>query len=76
MKKPNCLKCVHRREIPGNAHSRCNNFQAKVKGNETGIRSGWFIWPLNFDPVWLVECNGFSTDKKDNKPDQEVRSFT
>jgi len=71
MSKPNCLSCVHRRNIPGDAHSRCNNHQATVKGNEMGIRGGWFHWPVNFDPRWLVECNGFSSDKKDNKPDQK-----
>jgi hypothetical protein len=31
----------------------------KVKGNEQGIRNGWFNHPLNFDPVWLESCNGF-----------------
>ncbi len=31
----------------------------KVKGNAHGIRSGWFMWPINFDPVWLEECDGF-----------------
>ena len=31
----------------------------KVKGNQHGISSGWFNHPLNFDPVWLEECNGF-----------------
>lgn len=30
-----------------------------VKGNEHGIRSGWFNWPYNFDPVWLESCDGF-----------------
>lgn len=30
-----------------------------VKGNEQGIRGGWFNHPLNFDPVWLEECDGF-----------------
>ena len=30
-----------------------------IKGNPHGIRSGWFIWPANFDPTWLVACNGF-----------------
>lgn len=30
-----------------------------VKGNAHGITSGWFMHPLNFDPVWLEECNGF-----------------
>ena len=31
-----------------------------VKGHPTGIKRGWFNWPMNFDPVWLEECNGFS----------------
>lgn len=31
----------------------------EVKGHEQGIRRGWFSWPHNFDPVWLVACNGF-----------------
>ena len=33
----------------------------KVKGSGHGIRSGWFNHPLNFDPVWLEECDGFET---------------
>lgn len=24
-----------------------------------GIRNGWFLWPVNFDPVWLERCDGF-----------------
>jgi hypothetical protein len=30
-----------------------------ISGNETGIRGGWFYWPLNFDPIWLETCDGF-----------------
>lgn len=25
-----------------------------------GIQNGWAAWPLNFDPVWLTSCTGFS----------------
>ena len=32
----------------------------KVRGNVHGIRMGWFMWPLNFDPHWLEECDGFT----------------
>ena len=67
-----CYKCVHRRSISGDAHSRCNNVDANVKGNVYGIRSGWFIWPLNFDPVWLEACDGFSDKSEENKPDEEA----
>ena len=30
-----------------------------IKGSEHGIKSGWFNWPVNFDPVWLESCDGF-----------------
>lgn len=30
-----------------------------VQGHETGVRRGWFAWPVNFDPVWLVSCDGY-----------------
>ena len=30
-----------------------------VKGNEHGIKSGWFNHPWNFDPTWLESCDGF-----------------
>ncbi len=35
----------------------------KVKGNPHGIKNGWFNHPLNFDPVWLEECDGFEKTK-------------
>ena len=35
-----------------------------VKGHPHGIRSGWFMHPLNFDPVWLVECSGYTPKEK------------
>lgn len=30
-----------------------------IAGKVHGIRHGWFIWPFNFDPTWLVRCSGF-----------------
>ena len=30
-----------------------------VSGTPHGIQSGWFMWPLDFDPVWLETCEGF-----------------
>ena len=54
-----CYECKWRRSIPGDAHSRCISDYASVKGHPQGIRGGWFHWPYNFDPTWLVECDGF-----------------
>jgi len=70
--KPNCYDCVHRMSLSGNAHSRCNNHTAKIRGNEHGIRKGWFFWPLNFDPTWLISCDGFSDNPEDKKPTVKV----
>jgi hypothetical protein len=32
---------------------------AKVKANPHGVANGWFLWPMNFDPVWLEDCELF-----------------
>jgi len=33
--------------------------QLNVKADPHGINGGWFMWPVNFDPVWLLSCNGY-----------------
>lgn len=58
--KPNCYTCIHRRTLPYDAHSQCANPTAKVEGDPHGRRMGWFFWPLNFDPVWLLSCTGYT----------------
>jgi hypothetical protein len=30
-----------------------------VVGDSHGIKKGWFLWPINFDPTWLLTCDGF-----------------
>jgi hypothetical protein len=35
------------------------NATVNVVGDPHGIAHGWFAWPFNFDPVWLVSCDGF-----------------
>jgi hypothetical protein len=61
---PNCYKCIYRQGIAGDAHSACTNKNAIVKGDKYGIRSGWFFHPFNFDPTWLISCNGFESNEK------------
>ena len=41
--------------------------QLSVVGAERGIRRGWFLWPVNFDPVWLESCNGFEAGPTQGK---------
>lgn len=68
---PDCYQCANRRSIPGDAHSRCLAFNAKVEGHSHGIRNGWFMWPFNFDPVWLISCDSFEPLKTDERPIQD-----
>lgn len=47
-----CYSCKHRRTIPGDAHTQCIKPDPEMKGSTYGRRSGWFYYPINFDPVW------------------------
>jgi hypothetical protein len=31
-----------------------------IRAEKHGVMSGWFMWPVNFDPIWLRSCNGFT----------------
>ena len=57
----NCYTCVYRRDVPGDSHVMCVVGNARVVGDPTGIRNGWFVWPFNFDPTWLVSCDKHET---------------
>lgn len=30
-----------------------------IQGDPYGVKMGWFMWPVNFDPAWLRNCDGF-----------------
>lgn len=64
--KPDCYDCKHRGTVPGDTHSRCKNLKASVTANEHGRKRGWFIWPFNFDPIWLESCTGFESKNNNN----------
>lgn len=59
-KETDCYKCKHRRNLDYSHHSLCAEPCAKVTGSRHGIERGWFMYPLNFDPVWRTsECENF-----------------
>lgn len=35
--------------------------ELNIQANPYGVKSGWFMWPANFDPIWLRNCNGFKS---------------
>ena len=30
-----------------------------IKAVQHAVNKGWFNWPVDFDPAWLVNCEGF-----------------
>ena len=37
-----------------------------IEADPHGVRSGWFMWPANFDPVWLRNCDGFEAQEEED----------
>ena len=68
-----CYDCAYRGTIPGNAHSKCLFDFKKARidmpaGDPYGIKQGWYIFPLNYDPVWMdTDCGGFA-----EQPDEDL----
>ena len=61
-----CRECIHSRKVPGDTHLSCNRPSVAVSGvSEHGLNKGWFMFPINFDPMWAESCTGFvSKDEK------------
>lgn len=72
-----CHSCKYKRSIPGDAHISCSKKNVVVKGNDTGIRNGWFFHPINFDPTWLEYCIGFQDkdSKLEEKTNKELQTL-
>ena len=65
-----CDGCAKLAAIPGDAHSACKAPSDPVlamvaaiygvgnvpKLNAHGVSNGWCMWPMNFDPIWIMEC--------------------
>ena len=68
--RPDCYSCRYRRGVPGDAHSSCAHPHPTAKGHPRGIAMGWFNFPWNFDPIWLLECSGFTPKKKQEEDAQ------
>lgn len=61
-----CYNCKHLGEIKNSTYIYCKNRKAKVEGHPSGIIRGWFDWPYEFHPVWLIKCDGFERKVGDN----------
>ena len=55
-----CYTCEYRRNVPGNAHIQCMNPDVNMTGDPHGIKHGWFMYPIVFDPVWKTrDCANY-----------------
>jgi len=68
-----CYSCKYRRPLSGDQHSSCQHHDRMVGGSivlgrkalgitliRHGVMHGWAMWPLNFDPIWIETCNGYT----------------
>jgi hypothetical protein len=39
---------------------------AGVELSSAGVRKGWALWPVNFDPTWVESCDNFK-EKRDGR---------
>lgn len=61
-----CWQCKNKRPIPGDAHISCAKPDPGMTGDKHGIRSGWFMYPFNFDPTWKTKlCANFEDKNSD-----------
>lgn len=67
-----CYKCVHhRRRIAHQGSLACNNFGATLRAKPGAILRGKFWWPISFDPIYLLWCEGFSDKPEDDLPPKQ-----
>jgi hypothetical protein len=59
-KMTECWSCEFKQEVPGDAHIKCINPDPNMEGDPHGIKHGWFLYPLIFDPTWKMKnCSNF-----------------
>lgn len=63
-----CRSCKHARSVMGSSHHlECMQPDLKVTGSPRGIRKGWFIYPVDFDPIWMTtECSNYENNVQED----------
>ncbi len=55
MAEKECYSCRFKKSVPGNSHISCSNPDPKMTGDSHGIKNGWFMYPVFFDPSWKTK---------------------
>lgn len=57
-----CGNCRFKRDVPGNSHIQCVKPDPDMTGNQHGIKEGWFMYPILFDPTWCTaKCKNYES---------------
>lgn len=70
--KARCSVCVYRRSIPNNMHIQCaydwlkglevGQVNMLPLGSATGVGQGLYMFPVLYDPIWMVvKCQAFNS---------------
>lgn len=51
-----CYDCINKRDVPGDCHIQCVNPDLDMTGDPHGIKKGWFMYPLLFNPTWKTKA--------------------
>ncbi|PIT96492.1 hypothetical protein COT94_00080 [Candidatus Falkowbacteria bacterium CG10_big_fil_rev_8_21_14_0_10_37_14] len=76
--KKSCYGCAYKQNVPGDAHIACSfNFKKAEKplpqGDPHGIKNGWYSFPVNYDPNWMMtECQAYA---EESDPEMTIEPF-
>ena len=68
-----CQACGYKAGIPGDDHISClfdwgKSWWVMPNGEAHGIAHGWYVFPFNYDPIWMrEECMAFSKEADPGK---------
>ena len=47
-----------------------------TKLDPVGVKNGWANFPVNFDPIWVLNCDGFKAKEKKKRRSNETGTKT
>jgi len=67
----NCWTCGYKESLPGDAHIKCRRIFGDVQPPKAK-KTGYYLFPLNFDPIWQAEeCKGWAKEADPKKIREE-----
>jgi hypothetical protein len=72
---PDCHNCKNSELAPFSGHHlSCNKPVVTIAANAHGVKNGWCMYPVNFDPIWLVgECKNYEPIKSEQAAEKATQ---